>query len=96
MTDSAALLALLIKIRAQGISSILISHRPGEVSRVADRIAVDVTEAWKYGIRALAHCNRPAEKPYLFTRLETIDEFALGAVVQEPSDRCIRRRYKSI
>jgi len=39
-TDSAALLDLLIEFRAQGISSILISHKLGEVSKVADRITV--------------------------------------------------------
>ncbi len=38
--DSAALLELLIGFRAQGISSILISHKLNEVSRVADRITV--------------------------------------------------------
>ncbi|WP_029353813.1 multiple monosaccharide ABC transporter ATP-binding protein [Bosea sp. 117] len=38
--DSAALLDLLIEFRAQGISSILISHKLNEVSRVADRITV--------------------------------------------------------
>ncbi|TAJ28918.1 multiple monosaccharide ABC transporter ATP-binding protein [Bosea sp. (in: a-proteobacteria)] len=39
-TDSAALLDLLMEFRAQGISSILISHKLNEVSRVADRITV--------------------------------------------------------
>ena len=39
-TDSAALLDLLTEFRAQGISSILISHKLNEVSRVADRITV--------------------------------------------------------
>ncbi len=38
--DSAALLALLVEFRAQGISSILISHKLNEVSTVADRITV--------------------------------------------------------
>jgi putative multiple sugar transport system ATP-binding protein len=39
-TDSAALLDRLIAFRDQGIASILISHKLGEVSRVADRITV--------------------------------------------------------
>ena len=39
-TDSAALLDLLVEFRAQGISSVLISHKLNEVSRVADRITV--------------------------------------------------------
>jgi putative multiple sugar transport system ATP-binding protein len=38
--DSAALLDLLVEFRAKGISSILISHKLNEVSRVADRITV--------------------------------------------------------
>ena len=38
--DSAALLDLLVQFRAGGISSILISHKLNEVSRVADRITV--------------------------------------------------------
>ena len=38
--DSAALLDLLCEFRAQGISSILISHKLNEVSKVADRITV--------------------------------------------------------
>ena len=38
--DSQALLDLLIEFRAHGISSILISHKLNEVSRVADRITV--------------------------------------------------------
>ncbi len=38
--DSAALLELLREFRAQGISSILISHKLNEVSKVADRITV--------------------------------------------------------
>ncbi|MDF2618654.1 MAG: transporter related protein [Xanthobacteraceae bacterium] len=38
--DSAALLDLLLEFRAQGISSILISHKLNEVSKVADRITV--------------------------------------------------------
>jgi putative multiple sugar transport system ATP-binding protein len=38
--DSAALLDLLLEFRAKGISSILISHKLNEVSRVADRITV--------------------------------------------------------
>lgn len=39
-SDSAALLDLLIEFRAQGISSILISHKLNEVSRVANRLTV--------------------------------------------------------
>jgi putative multiple sugar transport system ATP-binding protein len=38
--DSQALLDLLLEFKAQGISSILISHKLNEVSRVADRITV--------------------------------------------------------
>ena len=38
--DSAALLNLLVEFRSHGISSILISHKLGEVSKVADRITV--------------------------------------------------------
>ena len=38
--DSAALLALLREFRAQGIASILISHKLNEVTAVADRITV--------------------------------------------------------
>ena len=38
--DSDALLALLIGFKAQGIASILISHKLGEVSRVADAITI--------------------------------------------------------
>jgi putative multiple sugar transport system ATP-binding protein len=38
--DSQALLDLLVEFRAHGISSILISHKLNEVSRVADRITV--------------------------------------------------------
>jgi len=38
--DSAALLELLMEFRTQGITSILISHKLNEVSRVADRITV--------------------------------------------------------
>lgn len=38
--DSEALLDLLVEFRAHGISSILISHKLNEVSRVADRITV--------------------------------------------------------
>jgi len=38
--DSEALLDLLVGLRAQGISSILISHKLNEVSRVADHITV--------------------------------------------------------
>ena len=38
--DSAALLDRLIAFRQQGIASILISHKLGEVARVADRITV--------------------------------------------------------
>jgi putative multiple sugar transport system ATP-binding protein len=39
-TDSAALLDLLLGLKAQGISSILISHKLNEISRVADAITV--------------------------------------------------------
>jgi putative multiple sugar transport system ATP-binding protein len=39
-TDSAALLDRLVAFRAQGIASILISHKLNEVARVADRITV--------------------------------------------------------
>ena len=39
-TDSNALLALLKELKAQGISSILITHKLNEVSKVADRITV--------------------------------------------------------
>ena len=39
-TDSAALLERLLSFRAQGIASILISHKLSEVARVADRITV--------------------------------------------------------
>jgi putative multiple sugar transport system ATP-binding protein len=39
-SDSAALLDLLLELRAQGMSAILISHKLGEVARVADRITV--------------------------------------------------------
>ena len=38
--DSAALLDLLVGLRAQGISSILISHKLNEVAKVSDRITV--------------------------------------------------------
>ncbi len=38
--DSAALLNLLMELKAHGISSILISHKLNEVARVADRITV--------------------------------------------------------
>ncbi|PRD44928.1 ABC transporter ATP-binding protein [Phyllobacterium phragmitis] len=38
--DSDALLALLLEFKAQGISSILISHKLNEVEKVADRITV--------------------------------------------------------
>jgi putative multiple sugar transport system ATP-binding protein len=38
--DSDALLALLLELKAQGISSILISHKLNEVSKVADSITV--------------------------------------------------------
>src|SRR5690606_19837761 len=38
--DSAALLELLVEFRKQGITSILISHKLNEVSKVADRITV--------------------------------------------------------
>ena len=39
-TDSAALLALLLELKAQGIASILISHKLNEVTQVADAITV--------------------------------------------------------
>jgi putative multiple sugar transport system ATP-binding protein len=39
-SDSEALLQLLLQLKAQGISSILISHKLGEVSRVADSITI--------------------------------------------------------
>jgi len=39
-SDSDALLQLLLQFKAQGISSILISHKLGEVSRVADSITI--------------------------------------------------------
>ncbi|MEA2818524.1 MAG: putative multiple sugar transport system ATP-binding protein [Bradyrhizobium sp.] len=39
-SDSAALLDLLLELRAHGMSAILISHKLGEVARVADRITV--------------------------------------------------------
>ncbi|QGY05285.1 sugar ABC transporter ATP-binding protein [Methylobacterium mesophilicum SR1.6/6] len=39
-TDSEALLRLLRRFRAQGIASILISHKLNEISQVADRITV--------------------------------------------------------
>ena len=39
-TDSAALLALLMELKAQGIASILISHKLNEVTQVADAITV--------------------------------------------------------
>ncbi len=38
--DSAALLELLLELKAQGIASILISHKLNEIRRVADRITV--------------------------------------------------------
>jgi putative multiple sugar transport system ATP-binding protein len=38
--DSAALLELLLEFKKQGITSILISHKLNEISRVADRITV--------------------------------------------------------
>ncbi|MCS6759821.1 MAG: sugar ABC transporter ATP-binding protein, partial [Candidatus Devosia euplotis] len=38
--DSAALLDLLVEFRSQGITSILISHKLNEISKVADRITV--------------------------------------------------------
>ena len=38
--DSAALLQLLLELQAQGVSSVLISHKLGEVLQVADRITV--------------------------------------------------------
>ncbi len=39
-TDSAALLDLLVEFRSHGISSILISHKLNEISKVADQITV--------------------------------------------------------
>jgi putative multiple sugar transport system ATP-binding protein len=39
-SDSAALLELLLQFKAQGISSILISHKLNEVSKVADSITI--------------------------------------------------------
>src|SRR3954470_21943210 len=39
-SDSAALLELLLELRAHGVSAILISHKLGEVARVADRVTV--------------------------------------------------------
>ncbi|MBR1121898.1 sugar ABC transporter ATP-binding protein [Bradyrhizobium lablabi] len=39
-SDSAALLDLLLELRTHGMSAILISHKLGEVARVADRITV--------------------------------------------------------
>lgn len=39
-SDSAALLDLLLELKSQGISSILISHKLNEISRVADAITV--------------------------------------------------------
>ncbi len=39
-SDSAALLDLLLEFRSHGMSAILISHKLGEVARVADRITV--------------------------------------------------------
>src|SRR3979409_1555384 len=39
-SDSAALLDLLLELRAQGMSAVLISHKLNEVARVADRITV--------------------------------------------------------
>ncbi len=58
-TDSAALLALLQEFKAQGITSIIISHKLNEVMKVSDRVTVlrdgrtvetreiaDVTESW--------------------------------------------------
>jgi putative multiple sugar transport system ATP-binding protein len=39
-TDSDALLALLLELKAQGIACILISHKLNEIAKVADRITV--------------------------------------------------------
>jgi putative multiple sugar transport system ATP-binding protein len=39
-TDSDALLALLLDLQAQGITSILISHKLGEIAKVADSVTV--------------------------------------------------------
>jgi putative multiple sugar transport system ATP-binding protein len=38
--DSEALLRLLLELKAQGVTSILISHKLGEIRRVADRVTV--------------------------------------------------------
>ncbi|MBD8063859.1 ATP-binding cassette domain-containing protein [Devosia sp. PTR5] len=38
--DSAALLALLLEFKSQGITSIIISHKLNEISRIADRVTV--------------------------------------------------------
>ena len=39
-SDSDALLELLLQLKAQGISSILISHKLNEISKVADSITI--------------------------------------------------------
>jgi putative multiple sugar transport system ATP-binding protein len=39
-SDSAALLALLLELKAQGIASILISHKLNEIAKVADAVTV--------------------------------------------------------
>ncbi|MBP2233174.1 putative multiple sugar transport system ATP-binding protein [Azospirillum agricola] len=39
-SDSDALLALLLRFKAQGIASILISHKLNEIARVADRVTI--------------------------------------------------------
>lgn len=39
-TDSAALLALLLELRQQGVTAILISHKLNEIARVADTVTV--------------------------------------------------------
>ena len=38
--DSATLLKLLLELKEQGVTSILISHKLNEIGRVADRITV--------------------------------------------------------
>src|SRR4051794_27375286 len=60
-SDSAALLDLLLELRAHGVSAILISHKLGEVARVADRItvlrdgrAVDTLDRMRAGSRRIA------------------------------------------
>ena len=64
--DSAALLGLLIGFRAQGLSSILISHKLNEVSRVADRITV-----LRDGrtVETLDCADGPADEDYIIRRM---------------------------